>query len=505
MGFPLAVAASVKTPGLALSVDLLAGTASPGTAPLKVLMIATQSTSGTGTPDTTRYEAIAGEADAELLLGPGMPGHLAAVALFAEYALASVDLVIPASPSGAAASETIVFAGTVTTARTVRVWVKGVFLSFVWSPGETATDAGDELVALVGQNTKLLPVTAANVSGTVTLTAKDDGVWGNTVRIRGELVGGAGGTMTVTAAVLSSGAGEANYDNVLGLVNTLEYDFILCCCSEADVEDGSATSEIGAVKTHVDGLDSGFEAKLQQIIAGSNNTISGAKAGTDALNHGPTEIVLSQLAESLGCEFAGAETGARVREEAADPAVNRIRMPYQATLHGPADPGTDDITPTEVEDLLNNGATPVGYDTTRTAHPIRPVTSYHTDAVAAPDFRLLDVSRVSGTYAVAKDLRTAIPQEYDGSKLSPDLVPGDDPPPEGVVTPTEVKGFIRQRIRFWINRGVVRQDKFDTALALGTFIVRVNPSDGSQLDLVLPIEIFPPLAKYSLVLQHTGT
>lgn len=504
MGFPLAVAASTKTPGLALNVNLLAGTASPGTGVLKCLAIAAKSTTGTGSEDDTVYEAIAGESDAELYLGPGMPGHLALKALFDEYALATVDLVVPASPSGAAASQTIVFGGSVTTGGEVDIWIAGRKLSFTWSVGETPTNAGDELEALVSQNTKTLPVTANNVAGTVTLTAKDDGTWGNYVRLRGQFAG-AGGTLTVTAATLTGGAGHFDPSNVLALVNTTEYAFILNVVSEEDVEDGSSSAACGEVKTHIDGLDTGFTALLQQQVVGSNNTIAGAKAGTDNLNHGPTQVVLAQNAESLGCEYAGAEVGARMREESIDPAVNRIEMSYEALLYGPALPGTDDLLDTEVEDLLNNGVTPVVYTSSRTARPKRPITSYHVDAVSAPDFRLLDVSRVSGTYAVARDLRTAIPQEYAGAKLSEDLEPGDEPPPEGVVTPTEIKGFIRTRVRFWIARGVVKRSAFNTSLANGTFIVRVNPSDEAQCDIVLPLEIFPPLAKFSLVVQHTGS
>ena len=46
MSLPLAVAPSTKTPGFYLTVNLLAGTANPGTARLRALLIAPPSAAG---------------------------------------------------------------------------------------------------------------------------------------------------------------------------------------------------------------------------------------------------------------------------------------------------------------------------------------------------------------------------------------------------------------------------------------------------------------------------
>src|SRR5687767_4013568 len=107
MGFPLAVSPSVRSPGLALSVNLLAGTSSPGTAALRALIIACKSSAGTITEDTQLIEGLAGPDDVRTYLGPGVPGHLAAKAVFAELGLALCDLVAPAAPVGVTASQTV--------------------------------------------------------------------------------------------------------------------------------------------------------------------------------------------------------------------------------------------------------------------------------------------------------------------------------------------------------------------------------------------------------------
>lgn len=504
MTLPLAVAPSVKTPGLALLVDLLAGNVSPGSQPLRCLMIA-QKDGGSAVADTTLYEAVAGADAVEDLLGAGAPGHLAAKALFAENGLAQVDLVVPVAASGVEANGTIAFSGTVTDAHTCEFWVAGRKMTFSWNVGDSATVAGDKCVAEIQKLTRDLPVTAANVTGTVTLTAKSAGTWGNEIRVRAKLVGGAGGTVTPPATgKLTNGTTEFNVANVLDIITATEYSHILLVTSVADIDDGTSTSNPGKLRTYVNGADSGFSAKLQQVVMGSNGTIAGAKAGADALNHGPTQIVLAQNAESLGFEFAGAEVGARLRDEAIDPAVNRIEKDYEATLYLPANRQADELTEVEIEDLLGNGVTPITYTSAGIARPKRPVTTYHTDDDSNPDDRLLDTSRVSGTYAVARDLRQAIPLEYPQKKLSEDLNFGDEPPPPNVIEVREIKAFVNQRIRFWVRQGVVISDKWDEAVANGSFIVRVNPTDASQCDLVVPIGIVPPLAKFSLAVLHTG-
>ena len=92
MSIPSAVAASTLTPGIYITVDLLAGTASPGTGTLSVALIATQSASGDLTDDT-EVRAIGGEADAATAFGSGTIGHLAAKQIYNKYGEAQIDVI----------------------------------------------------------------------------------------------------------------------------------------------------------------------------------------------------------------------------------------------------------------------------------------------------------------------------------------------------------------------------------------------------------------------------
>jgi phage tail sheath gpL-like len=66
-----------KTPGVYLTVNLLAQTANPGASVNRALLIASKSSSGTITPNT-QVEEVFGPDDVATLLGAGTFGHLTA-------------------------------------------------------------------------------------------------------------------------------------------------------------------------------------------------------------------------------------------------------------------------------------------------------------------------------------------------------------------------------------------------------------------------------------------
>ncbi len=514
MGIPKAVASSVRSPGLFLLVNLLSGPSSPGSAPLKGLLIGEKSSVGSITADTELIEVVSGADEVATLLGPGMPGHLAAKALFTEYPLAQVDVVAPLEATGNAATQTVVFddSTAVTVSQTVTVTIMGRPVQFVWEAGETDTDAATAFCAAVNAQNYDLPLTAANAGGTsptATLTFKVKGKIGNDVLLYLKVEDGVGGSVSLTGATLAGGSTEPTISNVLTLVEGKEYDFILLCCSNEEAGNSSTTSNPGLLKTHIDGLDQGSNAKLQQAVIGATSTLALLQVGSAIRNFTRMQYIFCNAGQSLGCEWGGAEMGRRMRMEALDPTVNAIGYVYQTPLYGAADLVADTLTGPEVEEALNTGITPIVYTGANEPQLSRPITTYYKDTTSAPDGRVLDVSRVSGIYAGAKDLRVSIPREFGpqdgagGAKISPDLEPGDDELPPGVVEIRDVKAFVISRAQLLVSRGWWRQDRLTTAIETGQLTVEIDPDDDSQVNIVLPGSIVPPLAKFSVVVQGT--
>jgi phage tail sheath gpL-like len=515
MGIPVAISPTVRTPGLALSINLLAGAASPGTAPLRACVIATKTSTGTITADTQLIQAISGPDAAGTAYGSGSPGHLAVKRCFEEYGLGLVDIVAATEAVGVAATQTIVFddgsaGGTtnVTAPWTVDLEICGRLIEILWAAGETDIQGATKLVAAINALSADLPVTASNGGGTlatVTITAKAKGTWGNDVPLALTYTGGTGGTIVLTGANLTGGTTEIVITTALATISGTEYDFILLCTSSTDAGLASATSGPGRLKTHITTyLGPGFGVKLQQAIVGTVGTLATAKTGTAQHNFAEMQYAFANKGRSLGAEFGGAELGRRLRDEATDATYNPIGNAYKAQLFGPKDLVADSLTATQVEDSLQSGVYPILFTSTGAAYVSRPITTYFKDTASNPDDRVLDVSQVSGSFRVAKDFRVALPQQFPNRKLSADLTPGADEPPDGVTEVREVKSFLATRALFWVKKGVLRRDKLLAAIADGSFIVQVDSSDASQCDVVFPYAIVKPLAKFSLVMNKVA-
>ena len=418
------------------------------------------------------------------------------------------DAILPGAPTvsaGIAASQTITHAaGPPTVAWNVTLKIAGRKIYYTWSAGETDTQGAAKGVAAINAQTTDLPVTAANVAGVITVTFKAAGTWGNDCTISVTYADGTTGTVVAAAANLAGGTLESSPATLLTNVQKTEYGKILLCTGNTSAALASATSDVGRVKTHIDTYATGRAALLQELVVGLTGTASAAKTGSAQHNYGPLQYVLMRAGLSLPCELGAAEVGARIREELLDPAANRIGMLYKATLYGPTDLNADKLTDPEIEDLLQSGITPVDYDSSGNPFPSRPITTYFKDGSANADDRILDTSRVAGTYAIARDFRSFLPAQFPGAKLSADLLPGEEPLPAGVIEVRDVKSACAGRMNYWTGRGVAMRDKWDAAVAGGAFVVRVNPTDKSQCDIVIPVGIVPPLAKFSLVVNHTG-
>jgi phage tail sheath gpL-like len=498
---PLAVSPATKTPGFYLAVNLLAGSANPGTARLRALLIAPASPAGSATVGRV-YASVAGPDAVKTLAGSGTPAHLAALRLFARYGTAAVDYVACAPSPGGAAQGTITLAGAPTANTAIVVAIKGVPIGFSWNVGITATQAAAALVLAINALSDSLPVAAANAAGVVTLAAKVGGAWGNDVLFSATVASGAGAQVTVSGPRLAGGALEPDLTTILAKVATTEYQLILPCLSNADAEDASGTSNASRIKAHMSRYASGLNARLQQCVIGATSASSAAlKAGAAKLNDPATEYVFCRNAQELGCELAAFEVGDRLRREELEYGnPNRIGTVYDGFL-GPVDPVGEKLTDAEVEDLLNSGISPLNLTAQNDVYLIAPITTHSMDATGNPDFRVYYVTEVSGSYAFARDLRSALPQEFWQVKIVKDQPPGAEPLPAATVEERDVKAFAISRARFFQRKGVVRRDMLDLAIADGSLIVQVDDADPAQVDIVFPISIVKPLAKFSTVVQ----
>jgi phage tail sheath gpL-like len=497
MTIPKAVASSVKTPGLFLTVNLLAAVANPGTAALRALIIAPKSSAGDITVDTEVRQCF-GADDVATALGAGTPGHLAAKRFFERNGLGKLDVLAPTASGGAAASETQTFSGTATENSTIRFRIHGRSIDVPWLSGEANTAFVTRAVSYINQQANDLFVTVADGgTGDIDYTAKVAGPWGNDVRIFASVIEGGGGiTIAANPTALASGTTEPDWTTALTAISTTEYAAIIGCTSNADAA-ATSSSNAERLTDHINTYESGADALLQVAWIGHTGAIADVKAGAIDRNNEACEYVFGQTFDDLPCELAASEAGDALAFAALRPNYNRIGNVHN--LYGPRDVSAERLTAAEVEDLLENGVTPlqVAQGTSQVV-VVRPITTHSLDG-ATQDYRAFDMTDTLGMYAVARDMRTVLPQQFANASISEDLPPGADALPPGVVERRDVEEFVISRLTFWTRSGVVQKPALDASIENDELVVAIDDVDPTQVNIFLPLAIVKPLAKLGVV------
>jgi len=499
MTIPQAVAPSVKTPGLYLTVDLLGANANAGSAVNAAVIMSPQNSTGGDITNDTEVRQVFGPDDVRTALGAGNPGHLAAKQFFKRFGTGRLYVISPTPSAGAAATATQTFTGSATENSTVRFRVHGRTVDVAWNSGEANTVFIARAVAAINGRGDDLFVTVAANTDDIDYTAKALGPWGNDVRIDASIIaGGAGITIGANPATLTAGATEPDFTTALAQIATTEYLRIIPCLSNADASDATATSNAERVKDHINANETGASAKLQVGVVGHTGTIANVSAGAVGRNDEAFEYIYGQDFEDLPSELAGNEAGDALRFIAIRANYNRIGN-KPVDLKGPRDVVASKLTPGEIEALLNTGVSPYDLEQlTNEVTLVRPITTHSLDG-ANPDFRALDLPDTDGMYTVSADLRTVLPTEFANASVTEDIPPGGDDLPPGVIERRDIQAFIIARLRLWVGLGVVQQARLDASIADGSLVVEINSSDPTQVDIFLPLAIIKPLAKLGVV------
>lgn len=504
MTIPKAVSAGTLTPGLYLKVNLAAGAASPSVGELRTLLLAPKSSAGDLTPDT-EIRTGGGEETAGVAYGVGTPGHLAAKQFYAGFPTAIVDFGAPIAGTGTATLD-VTLSGAPNQNIAIGVRVSGREFEVAWLLGESVDDVRDKIIAGINQRTEDLPATAtANGAGVVQINGKVPGAISNDIKVRIYLKAPQTDSEAIAPSVLTplaGGATEPDYSNILSVSQGKEYHIILPCLSNADAEATAASSNAERALVHIELFNEGLDAKLQTLVYGSHGSQAAAETAAQARNVGYAQHVFCLNGQMLPCEYAAAEAGDRLQGVALDPAVNRIGNRIGTGLVGSEDINSDNPTTPEKESAIGSGVTIFGYDVADNLITIRPITTYSQSSTGAPDRRLLDVQNVDATYIIARDLRSALPAEFSNVKIVEDQPPGSQELPQGVIEERDIKAFIIARLRSWVSQGVIIGSKLDEVIANGELVVEVDESDATQVNILVPVTIVPPLAKFGVVVNR---
>ncbi len=128
--------------------------------------------------------------------------------------------------SAVVATGTVAFSGTATAAGSITVYVGSLVNhahTLAIASGDTADNIGDALVVLIAADTDS-PVSSANVTGTVTLTAINKGLAGNSIGIKVE---GSAAGITLATTLMASGATNPSLTNLFDPVQDVRYQSVV--------------------------------------------------------------------------------------------------------------------------------------------------------------------------------------------------------------------------------------------------------------------------------------
>ena len=381
MSIPTAVSPSVKTPGVYVTVNLIAGAASPGGAPLRVALVAPLNSDGNGTVE--QVVAGGGADTAADHFGVGSLGHLCAVNLYRKYEQAQVDFVAATAGAGLATLDRTL-SGT-PSGNNALLWdVMGVEFEVPWLSGESADTAKDRCVDAILQRTDVLAATAVDGGvGVVTVNAKGQGNEGNDIKVKVSLKNSQTGTEAVdgggTSNPLVGGSTDPDFTNALAALTGKEYAFIATCLSNTDASNTGSKNNFGRALDHCNSLNTGLEAKLQQAFTSLTTTIAAGVASTLSPNSGDNDFIGEMICcvngRGVPAQLLGTEVGDLLAKSVNDLASNRIGDDF-SSYNGSADVESDRPTPAESEQALGGGLSLVSYTANGSEVLVRAITTH---------------------------------------------------------------------------------------------------------------------------------
>lgn len=466
------------TPSNQIEVRFAVGDAGANLGPKNVLILAPSLASGDIAQDTQVYGPVADEDDVIARTGSGSAAHLTWAAYKANGGTAPTYLLCPTRSAGVAATGTITVTGTPTARGTVEVILPSTSRQsafYTFDVGDTPTTIAAGLVTAINALTRN-PITASNAAGVLTLTARQAGLGGNTLRFRATSTGQGVSVGAATAeAALAGGTVAENHTNALATIAGRRFALIVVATSDA--------AEMGKVRTHVNTLALPATGLRQVACFGLALTPSAASTAVQALNMERGEFFNQEECPSPSYVLAGKGAGALVATYFANPSANLDGYGTKTNQVFTAEKPTNaSAVPnaSELDLMLNSGVTPIGVAPNDQTFIVRSVTGRSLNG-AVPDFRVRDAHRVWVSDAMADDIVAKLASQ-PWEKLADDPTDQNALPLDAVfATPQRAKTQIQIVVRDYLARGHLDPGK--AAKMLSDTQVGVDPQDPGALNI----------------------
>lgn len=494
---------SVRVPLTYVDVDMSLA-ASGNVASLRTLIVGQRLSTGevaAGVPTRIRN---ASEADAAFGQGSLIARALRAYSLndaFGElWGLALAD-----DGAAVAAQGRITVTGPASADGVIPLYIASQRLRVSVADGDTATDMGDAIVAAVTA-TPQLPVTAANVAGVVTFTARNKGTLGNFIDLRWCLLGAAGGetlpagvglALTAKMGVTTAGATDPSVATAIAAMADSPYEFVVQPYQDAD--------NLALWATEFDqntGRWSWQRLLYGGYFSATVGTVGQREAFGEAEND-PHHYVFGYPGNTLSggvavgsptppWEWAAAHVGAIAGSLRDDPSLPLHTLEVRGVT-APEEAYQDTLT--DRNTLLFDGISTSYVDASGTVRVEKVISTYQVDALGAEDDSWLDIQTAYTLAAILRDLRGGLNTSFARFKVVNDGTPIADG--ARMISPRGMRAYCVGRYLEYQRRGWVENiDAFIEHLD----VVR-NEDNPRRLDIVFPPDMANPLDQIAVLAQ----
>ena len=447
-----------------------------------------------GTANNDEPVSFGSVAQAETAFGKGSMIARMVAAFFENNAAQEMKGIGIAEPgTGVAATGTVAIAAVSAEAGTIALWIAGQKVDVGVAASDTATAIGDAIEAAVNGATDL-PVTASNLSGTVTLTAKWAGLTGNDINIRHSYRGELGGErlpggVTLTITAMSGGTGTPDLMAAIATLGDDEYEHAVNAFTD--------TASLEVLKAEFGDSDNGRWGWKRQLYGHLWSAFRGTQGELTTFGNARNDFFMQCFGIEAATPSPIWEVAAAAAGQASRALLNDPARPLQTlVLAGvrPA-PAAHRFTDVERETLLFDGIATQKVDATGAMAIQRAITMYQRNAQGGPDNAFLDVTTPATLVTIIRAMKQRITSKYGRHKVANDgtrLGPG-----QATVTPLIVKGELVALYRDLEFAGLVENvDAFKAAL-----IVERDATDPTRMNVQFPPDLINPLIIFAVQVQ----
>lgn len=444
------LAANDPVPGVYMEVAFAQGTVAGSSITRAILIIANKLTTGSAVADSTIYGP---ETDPPLqsedhmigLGGDGSEAHRMFKRITAVNKDTAVYCLFVTPSAGTAATGTITITTTATGTGVHRTYVGDEFVEASIATGNTVTTIAAAIVAAINAKTSW-PVTAANVAGVVTLTAKTPGPRGNWIRFKASITSGIGSATTATTdAFLASGATADSNTTALATILARSFYYIASAAEDA--------TQLGALVSQVNTQAAPTTGIRQRVFGASIDTLANAITVATGVNSPRAEIVWHEKSPWTPAELAAnaAAVYALFESNETNPETNFIEFgtttqtqPYWKVPRSRID--TAAPTRPSVKAALNAGLSPIAVATNGATYLVNRITTRSLSG-STPDYRIRGAHKVTICDFFTDALGAKVKAQTAGNRIANDPPKGGRQPGPKVSTPDRFRSIISSVLR----------------------------------------------------------